>query len=167
MMLFVIQFAIVLTCIGIGGRFGGIGLGAAGGLGLAILTFGFGVPPDSPPITVISIILAVITCIAILQAAGGLDLFVTIAEKILQKRPSAITFLGPAVAYLFTAICGTGYVAFSIYPVIAEIAADARVRPERRPVNAVFFWPRYLYRVALFNICDRGLSLAAKTEYYN
>lgn len=31
----------------------------------------------------------------------------------------------------FTAICGTGYVAFSIYPVIAEIAADARVRPER------------------------------------
>lgn len=81
MMLFVIQFAIVLTCIGIGGRFGGIGLGAAGGLGLAILTFGFGVPPDSPPITVISIILAVITCIAILQAAGGLDLFVTIAEK--------------------------------------------------------------------------------------
>lgn len=108
MMLFVIQFAIVLTCIGIGGRFGGIGLGAAGGLGLAILTFGFGVPPDSPPITVISIILAVITCIAILQAAGGLDLFVTIAEKILQKRPGAITFLGPAVAYLFTAICGTG-----------------------------------------------------------
>ncbi|EFN4069344.1 anaerobic C4-dicarboxylate transporter family protein [Escherichia coli] len=131
MMLFVIQFAIVLTCIGIGGRFGGICLGAAGGLGLAILTFGFGVPPDSPPITVISIILAVITCIAILQAAGGLDLFVTIAEKILQKRPGAITFLGPAVAYLFTAICGTGYVAFSIYPVIAEIAADARVRPER------------------------------------
>lgn len=55
----------------------------------------------------------------------------TIAEKILQKRPGAITFLGPAVAYLFTAICGTGYVAFSIYPVIAEIAADARVRPER------------------------------------
>lgn len=109
MMLFVIQFAIVLTCIGIGGRFGGIGLGAAGGLGLAILTFGFGVPPDSPPITVISIILAVITCIAILQAAGGLDLFVTIAEKILQKRPGAITFLGPAVAYSFyLAICGTG-----------------------------------------------------------
>lgn len=94
MMLFVIQFAIVLTCIGIGGRFGGIGLGAAGGLGLAILTFGFGVPPDSPPITVISIILAVITCIAILQAAGGLDLFVTIAEKILQKELVQSRFLG-------------------------------------------------------------------------
>ncbi|HGN9371775.1 TPA: anaerobic C4-dicarboxylate transporter family protein [Citrobacter pasteurii] len=131
MVLFVTQFAIVLTCIGIGGRFGGIGLGAAGGLGLAILTFGFGLPPDSPPITVISIILAVITCITILQAAGGLDLFVTMAERILRKWPGAITFLGPAVAYLFTAICGTGYVAFSVYPVIAEIAADARVRPER------------------------------------
>ncbi len=112
-MLFVIQFAIVLTCIGIGGRFGGIGLGAAGGLGLAILTFGFGVPPDSPPITVISIILAVITCIAILQAAGGLDLFVTIAEKILQKRALVQSrFLGQQLLIFFTAICGTGYVAF-------------------------------------------------------
>lgn len=94
MMLFVIQFAIVLTCIGIGGRFGGIGLGAAGGLGLAILTFGFGVPPDSPPITVISIILAVITCIAILQAAGGLDLFVTIAEKYCKRGLVQSRFLG-------------------------------------------------------------------------
>lgn len=131
MMLFVTQFMIVLACIGIGGRFGGIGLGAAGGLGLAILIFGFGLPPDSPPYTVISIILAVITCITILQAAGGLDLFVTLAERILRKWPGAITFLGPAVSYLFTTICGTGYVAFSVYPVIAEIAADARVRPER------------------------------------
>ena len=108
-----------------GGRFGGIGLGAAGGLGLAILTFGFGLPPDSPPITVISIIIAVITCVTILQAAGGLDLLVTMAEKILRKWPGAITFLGPFVAFLFTALCGTGYVAFSVYPVIAEIATDA------------------------------------------
>ncbi|EPC0127901.1 anaerobic C4-dicarboxylate transporter family protein [Escherichia coli] len=129
--LFLVQFLIVLVCIGLGGRFGGIGLGAAGGLGLAILTFGFGLPPDSPPITVISIIIAVITCVTILQAAGGLDLLVTMAEKILRKWPGAITFLGPFVAFLFTALCGTGYVAFSVYPVIAEIATDARVRPER------------------------------------
>lgn len=131
MTLFLVQFLIVLVCIGLGGRFGGIGLGAAGGLGLAILTFGFGLPPDSPPITVISIIIAVITCVTILQAAGGLDLLVTMAEKILRKWPGAITFLGPFVAFLFTALCGTGYVAFSVYPVIAEIATDARVRPER------------------------------------
>lgn len=131
MTLFLVQFLIVLVCIGLGGRFGGIGLGAAGGLGLAILTFGFGLPPDSPPITVISIIIAVITCVTILQAAGGLDLLVTMAEKILRKWPGAITFLGPFVAFLFTVLCGTGYVAFSVYPVIAEIATDARVRPER------------------------------------
>ncbi len=131
MTLFLVQFLIVLVCIGLGGRYGGIGLGAAGGLGMAILTFGFGLPPDSPPITVISIIIAVITCVTILQAAGGLDLLVTMAEKILRKWPSAITFLGPFVAFLFTALCGTGYVAFSVYPVIAEIATDARVRPER------------------------------------
>lgn len=131
MTLFLFQFLIVIICIGLGGRFGGIGLGAAGGLGLAILTFGFGLPPDSPPITVISIIIAVITCVAILQAAGGLDLLVIIAERILRKWPGAITFLGPFIAFLVTALCGTGYVAFSVYPVIAEIATDARVRPER------------------------------------
>jgi anaerobic C4-dicarboxylate transporter DcuB len=131
MFLFWTQFALVLVCIGIGGRFGGIGLGAAGGLGLGILTFIFGLQPDSPPVTVMLIILSVITCVTILQAAGSLDLLVSIAEKMLRKKPSAITFLGPAVTYIFTVFCGTSYVAFSVYPVIAEIATEAKVRPER------------------------------------
>ncbi|MDR2869112.1 MAG: anaerobic C4-dicarboxylate transporter [Deferribacteraceae bacterium] len=135
---FWLQFAVVLVCIGIGGRFGGIGLGVAGGLGLGILTFGFGMKPDgAAPVTVMLIILAVITCVAVLQAAGGLDLLVSIAEKMLRKKPGAITFFGPAVVYLFTVLCGTSYVAFSVYPVIAEIATEARVRPERAMSMAV------------------------------
>lgn len=129
--MFWIQLAIIICCIAIGGRFSGIGLGAAGGFGLAILTIGFGLTLGEPPISVIFIIMAVITCVSILQGAGGLDFLVTIAEKILRKKPSAITFLGPFVCYFFTAICGTSYVAFSVYPVIAEIAIDARIRPER------------------------------------
>lgn len=130
-MLFWLQLAIIIVCIAIGGRFSGIGLGAAGGFGLAILTLGFGLPLGDPPVSVIFIIMAVITCVSILQGAGGLDYLVTLAEKILRKKPSAITFLGPFVCYFFTAICGTSYVAFSVYPVIAEIAIDARIRPER------------------------------------
>lgn len=123
--------AIILCCIAIGGRFSGIGLGAAGGFGLAVLTFGFGMALGEAPISVIFIIIAVITCVSILQGAGGLDFLISIAEKILRRRPSAITFLGPFVCYFFTVLCGTSYVAFSVYPVIAEIAIDARVRPER------------------------------------
>lgn len=129
--MFWIQLAIIVCCIAIGGRFSGIGLGAAGGFGLAVLTFGFGMALGQPPTSVIFIIMAVITCVSILQGAGGLDYLVAIAEKILRKKPSAITFLGPFVCYFFTVLCGTSYVAFSVYPVIAEIAIDARVRPER------------------------------------
>lgn len=36
---FVIEFLIVLVCILIGARIGGIGLGVMGGVGLAILSF--------------------------------------------------------------------------------------------------------------------------------
>lgn len=39
--MFLVQFAIVLLCIMVGAQVGGIGLGVFGGLGLAILTFGF------------------------------------------------------------------------------------------------------------------------------
>ena len=129
--MFWLQLSIILCCIAIGGRFSGIGLGAAGGLGLAILTIGFGMALGEAPTSVIFIIIAVITCVSILQGAGGLDFLVSIAEKILRKKPSAITFLGPFVCYFFTVICGTSYVAFSVYPVIAEIAIAARIRPER------------------------------------
>ncbi len=128
---FFLQLAVVLGAIAIGGRFSGIGLGAAGGLGLAVLVFIFGMKPGSPPSTVVFIIVSVITCVTILQVAGGLDLLVSLAERLLRRRPDMITFLGPITVFIFTMFCGTSYVAFSIYPVIAEIAMDAKVRPER------------------------------------
>ena len=37
----IIQLLFVLTCIIVGARLGGIGLGVMGGLGMAILTFFF------------------------------------------------------------------------------------------------------------------------------
>lgn len=130
-LMFYLQFFIVMACIGIGGRFGGMGLGAGGGLGVMILVLGFGLKPSSPSITAILIIIAVIGAVSVLQAAGGLDYLVRIAEKILRKKPQAITFVAPVVTSIFTLFCGTTYVAFSLYPVIAEVAAEAKVRPER------------------------------------
>ena len=97
-----IQLAFVLTAIILGARLGGIGLGVLGGLGLGILTFGFGLAPTSPPIDVMLMIVAVIAAAGCMQAAGGLDLMVKLAEKLLRKNPSQITILSPIVTYLFT-----------------------------------------------------------------
>lgn len=126
-----LQLAFVLTAIIIGARLGGIGLGVLGGLGLAALTFLFGLEPTSPPIDVMLMIAAVIAAASCMQAAGGLDLMVKIAEKILRKNPQHITFLSPLVTYLFTFIAGTGHVAYSVLPVIAEVATETKIRPER------------------------------------
>lgn len=126
-----LQFAFVLTAIIIGARIGGIGLGVMGGIGLGILTFVFGLQPTAPPIDVMLMIVAVITAAACMQAAGGLDLMVKIAEKLLRKNPSRITLLSPLVTYIFTFIAGTGHVAYSVLPVIAEVARETKIRPER------------------------------------
>lgn len=89
---FWLELAVIVICLAIGGRFSGIGLGVAGGFGLAILTFGFGLPVGEMPTSVVFIIMTVITCVSLLQGAGGLDYMISMAEKILRKKPSAITF---------------------------------------------------------------------------
>jgi anaerobic C4-dicarboxylate transporter DcuA len=126
-----IEFAIVLGCIFLGARIGGVGLGTIAAFGLAALILGFGVKPGPLPIDVIFIIVAVISAAAAMQAAGGLDLLVGVASRILRRRPAAITFVAPAVAWLFTFFAGTGHIAYSILPVIAEVSRKAGVRPER------------------------------------
>lgn len=129
--MFWLEFVVVLVAIFIGARLGGIGLGVMGGLGLAVLTFVFHLQPTAPPIDVILMITAVVTAAGVLQAAGGLDYLVSLAEKILRKNPERITFLGPIVTYFFTLFAGTGHVAYSVLPVIAEVARETGVRPER------------------------------------
>ncbi len=126
-----LQLLFVLVAIIIGARLGGIGLGVLGGLGLAVLTFVFGLEPTSPPIDVMLMIVAVIAAASCMQAAGGLDLMVKWAEKLLRKNPSKITILSPLVTYIFTFIAGTGHVAYSVLPVIAEVATETKIRPER------------------------------------
>ena len=126
-----LQLLFVLVAIIIGARVGGIGLGILGGLGLAVLTFVFGLQPTAPPIDVMLMIVAVIAAASCMQAAGGLDLMVKWAEKILRKNPHHITLLSPFVTYFFTFFAGTGHVAYSVLPVIAEVAKDTGIRPER------------------------------------
>ena len=126
-----IQFLFVLVAIIVGERLGGIGLGVLGGIGLAVLTFVFGLQPTMPPIDVMLMIAAVISAASCMQAAGGLDYMVKIAERILRRNPAHITILAPLVTYTFTFIAGTGHIAYSLLPVIAEVATETKIRPER------------------------------------
>lgn len=125
------QFIFVLVAIIVGAKLGGIGLGVMGGLGLAILTFIFGLEPTAPPIDVMLMIAAVISAASCMQAAGGLDYLVKLAERILRRNPAHITILAPLVTYTFTFLAGTGHIAYSLLPVISEVALETKIRPER------------------------------------
>ena len=76
-------------------------------------------------------IAAVISAASCMQAAGGLDFMVKLAERLLRRNPAHVTILSPLVTYLFTFVAGTGHVAYSVLPVIAEVAAETKIRPER------------------------------------
>lgn len=130
-MTFWVQFFILLSCIFIGARLGGVGLGVMGGVGLSIFTFVFQLQPTTAPIDVMLMILAVVTAAGALQAAGGMEYLVFHAEKALRKKPKYVTFVAPIVTYLFTLLAGTGHVAYSVLPVIAEVSRESGIRPER------------------------------------
>jgi anaerobic C4-dicarboxylate transporter DcuA len=126
-----VDLAVVLACIFIGARLGGIALGTVAGIGLAVLVFVFGLPPGFPPRTVLGMILTVITAAATMQAAGGLDYLVLVADRALRIWPAGITLIAPLVTYVFTLASGTGHIVYALLPVIAEVSRNAGVRPER------------------------------------
>ena len=126
-----IQLVIVLSLIFIGARVGGIGLGIYGMVGMFILVFIFGLRPCSVPIDVMLIIASVITATATLQASGGLDYMVEQASKFLHKHPTHITYYGPLVTWFFCLLAGTAHTSYSLLPIIAEIAKNSKIRPER------------------------------------
>lgn len=130
-MITLIQLIILLAMILIGSRMKGIGLGVMGMIGLLIFVLVFHLPPAEPPIAVLLIILAIVTTAATLQAAGGLDYLVSIAEKIIRSNPSRITFIAPFTVYFLCLFAGTSHIVYSLLPIIAEVSAKKRIRPER------------------------------------
>ncbi len=127
----IIELLIVLAALYVGSRYGSLALGAISGIGLAILVFGFGLKPGTPPTDVIYIIIAAVTCAGTLQASGGMDWMIQIAEKMLRKHPDHITFLAPLVTFFLTVLVGTGHVVYTIMPIICDIALKKNIRPER------------------------------------
>lgn len=127
----VLQFVVVLAAIWMGARFSGIGLGLWGAVGLLVLVAAFGVNPTSPPIDVMLIILAVIMAASVMDAAGGIDFLVRIAERIIRANPKYVTIVAPLTTWSFTFVAGTGHIVYPLLPVIYETAHQSGVRPER------------------------------------
>ncbi len=130
-LLMVLQLLIVLGALWVGSRYGSLALGAISGIGLAILVFGFGLRPGTPPTDVIYIIIAAVTCAGIMQASGGMDWLIQMAERLLRKHPDRITFLAPLCTFFLTVLVGTGHVVYTLMPIICDIALKKGIRPER------------------------------------
>lgn len=125
----ILQIIVLLGAIFLGVRLGGIGIGYAGGAGVLVLGLILGMKPGNIPWDVILIIASVIAAISAMQLAGGLDYLVQIAERILRSNPKYINYLAPVVTYVLTFFAGTGHTAFSMIPVIVEVAKEQKIRP--------------------------------------
>lgn len=125
----ILQIIVLLGAIYIGVRLGGIGIGYAGGAGVLVLGLCLGMKSGNIPWDVILIIASVIAAISAMQLAGGLDYLVQIAERILRSNPNYINYLAPIVTYVLTIFAGTGHTAFSMIPVIVEVAKGQKIRP--------------------------------------
>lgn len=131
-----LEFLFLLLMLYIGSRFGGIGLGVISGIGLVIEVFILRMPVGKPPISVMLIILSVVTCASILEAAGGLKFMLQIAERILRSNPKRVTLIAPFVTYFLTFLLGTGHAVYSIMPIIGDVALKNKIRPERPMATA-------------------------------
>lgn len=127
----ILQLLIVLGALWVGSRYGSLALGAISGIGLAILVFCFQMKPGTPPTDVIYIIVAAVTCAGIMQASGGMDWLIQIAERLLRRHPERITFFAPICTFFLTVLVGTGHVVYTLMPIICDIALKKGIRPER------------------------------------
>jgi anaerobic C4-dicarboxylate transporter DcuA len=126
-----LELVVVLASLWLGSRAGGIGLGLWGAVGLLVLAAGFGVVPTAPPVDVLLIVLAVVTAASVLEAAGGTEYLVGVAERVIRAHPRQVTIVAPLTTWCFTFVAGTGHVVYPLLPVIYETAHRRGIRPER------------------------------------
>jgi anaerobic C4-dicarboxylate transporter DcuB len=130
-MMLTLELLLVLACLFYGARKGGVALGLLGGIGVVILVFVFQIPPGKPPVQVMLTIVAVVAASATLEASGGLDVLLLLAEKVLRRNPKYVSIIAPFVTSFLTMLCGTGHVVYTMLPIIYDIAIKNGIRPER------------------------------------
>ena len=133
---FLLQIVLILACLFYGARKGGLALGLLGGIGIVVLTFAFKLPAGKPPVDVMLTIVAVVSASATLQASGGLNVLLQLAEKILRRNPKWVSILAPFTTCILTMLCGTGHVVYTMLPIIYDVAIKNGIRPERPMAGA-------------------------------
>ncbi len=128
---FWLELAVLLACLFYAAPKGGMTLGLMGGIGMIVFVFGFGLKPGKPPVAVILTIMAVVCASSALQAAGGLDCLLQIAERVLRNHPRAVCYLAPYLCWMLTVLCGTGHTVYTMLPIIYDVAIKNGIRPER------------------------------------
>ena len=128
---FWLELAVLLACLFYAAPKGGMTLGLMGGIGMIVFVFGFGLKPGKPPVDVILTIMAVVCASSALQAAGGLDCLLQIAERVLRNHPRAVCYLAPYLCWTLTVLCGTGHTVYTMLPIIYDVAIKNGIRPER------------------------------------
>jgi len=133
---FFLQIVLILACLFYGARKGGLALGLLGGIGIVVLVFAFKLPAGKPPVDVMLTIVAVVSASATLQASGGLNVLLQLAEKILRRNPKWVSILAPFTTCILTMLCGTGHVVYTMLPIIYDVAIKNGIRPERPMAGA-------------------------------
>lgn len=138
MALLLIEIVIMVATIIYGLMKGGaLGSGVTAIVALFIMIFIFKLPPSAPPVTAVLIILSIGVASATLQASGGMEYMISIAEKIIRRYPRAITFVAPLVCFLFVFGMGTAMITLSLEPIISETAIKSKVNPKGALVTSV------------------------------
>lgn len=135
-MKFFLEIVLILACLFYGARKGGLALGLLGGFGIVVLAFAFKLPAGKPPVDVMLTIVAVVAASATLQASGGLNVLLQLAEKILRRNPKWVSIIAPFTTCILTMLCGTGHVVYTMLPIIYDVAIKNGIRPERPMAGA-------------------------------
>lgn len=138
MLMLILEVLVMAVLVIYGLKIGGaLGVGILSVLGLFIMIFVFQVPIGNAPVVPVMIILAIGIAGGLLEASGGLDYLVYYAGKLIEKHPSAITFVSPLIIFGFIFGIGTANITLSLEPIIARTALRAGIRPERPLVACV------------------------------
>lgn len=138
MIMLILEVLIMAVLVIYGLKIGGaLGVGILSILGLFIMIFIFQIPIGKAPVIPVMIILAIGIAGGLLEASGGLDYLVHHAGKLIEKKPSAITFVSPLIIFGFVFGIGTANITLSLEPIIARTALRAGIRPERPLVTCV------------------------------
>ncbi|WP_419241585.1 anaerobic C4-dicarboxylate transporter family protein [Cardinium endosymbiont of Nabis limbatus] len=126
-----IGLSILLLASFLGSRLQGISLSMLGGLGVWLFMLVLNATPADPPFQIMLCIAAVVAAVGTIEAAGGLNYLVQLAELCIRKHPRSIIYISPMVTYAITFLGGTNHIAYSILPVISEVSKEVGIRPER------------------------------------